>query len=157
MLHTGDLAPRFSLPTADMAQCSLEEFIGRGYVIIYFYPKDDTPGCTLEALEFTDLQDEFAQARTEVIAINRDSCVTHGAFRDKYGLTVHLLSDADGEVCAAYDVIREKLLYGVARQSIVRATFIIDLQGVIRHAFYDVKPKGHAAAMLELVRELAAT
>ncbi|MBV5308274.1 peroxiredoxin [Chromatium okenii] len=157
MLHLGDQAPRFSLPTADMEQITLDQFIGRRYAVIYFYPKDDTPGCTIEALEFTDLQTEFEQAHTEIIGISRDSCASHGAFRDKYGLTVHLLSDTDGDVCDAYDVWREKEVHGVKRQGIVRSTFIVDLDGIIRYALYDVKPKGHAAEVLQFVCNLATT
>ncbi|MBK1721222.1 peroxiredoxin [Thiocystis violacea] len=154
MLQNGDRAPVFSLPNADMERVDLEERIGRRNAVIYFYPKDDTPGCTMEALEFTDLQGEFDAAETEVIGISRDSCGSHGAFRDKFGITVHLLSDTDGEVCEAYDVWREKEAHGEKRMGIVRSTFVIDKAGVIRQAIYDVKPKGHAAQILEMVRAL---
>lgn len=155
MLHAGDQAPLFSLPNADMERVNLEDLIGRRHAVLYFYPKDDTPGCTMEALEFTDLQTEFDQAETEVVGISRDSCTSHGAFRDKYGLTVHLLSDTDGEACEAYGVWREKEAHGEKRMGIVRSTFIVDKQGMIRHALYDVKPKGHAAEILQLARALS--
>ncbi len=154
MLQSGDPAPLFSLPNADMERVSLADLIGRRHAVIYFYPKDDTPGCTLEALEFTDLQGEFDAAETEVIGISRDTCISHGAFRDKYGLTMHLLADIDGEACEAYRVWREKEAHGEKRMGMVRATFIIDKAGVIRHALYDVKPKGHATQVLDLVRAL---
>ena len=154
MLQSGDPAPLFSLPNADMERVSLADLIGRRHAVIYFYPKDDTPGCTLEALEFTDLQGEFDAAETEVIGISRDTCISHGAFRDKYGLTMHLLADIDGEACDAYRVWREKEAHGEKRMGMVRATFIIDKEGVIRHALYDVKPKGHATQVLDLVRAL---
>ncbi|TCT20167.1 peroxiredoxin [Thiobaca trueperi] len=154
MLQSGDPAPLFSLPNADMERVSLADLIGRRHAVIYFYPKDDTPGCTLEALEFTDLQGEFDAAETEVIGISRDTCISHGAFRDKYGLTMHLLADIDGEACEAYRVWREKEAHGEKRMGMVRATFIIDKEGVIRHALYDVKPKGHATQVLDLVRAL---
>ena len=154
MLQPGDRAPVFALPNADMERVGLESLMGRRHCVIYFYPKDDTPGCTMEALEFTDLQSEFDAAETEVIGISRDSCASHGAFRDKYGLSIHLLSDTDGEVCAAYDVWREKEAHGERRMGIVRSTFIVDKAGVIRQALYDVKPKGHAAQVLAMVQVL---
>lgn len=154
MLQSGDQAPLFSLPNADMERVSLADLLGRRHAVIYFYPKDDTPGCTLEALEFTDLQGEFDAAETEVIGISRDTCISHGAFRDKYGLTMHLLADIDGEACEAYRVWREKEAHGEKRMGMVRSTFIVDKAGVLRHALYDVKPKGHAAQVLELVRTL---
>jgi thioredoxin-dependent peroxiredoxin len=155
MVYAGELAPEFSLPTANTEPLTLAEVRSRGHAVLYFYPKDDTPGCTLEALEFTELQAEFAQAHTKIIAISRDSCASHRAFRDKYGLTVHLLADVTGVVCAAYDVLRDKTTEGGCCQNILRSTFIIDANGLIRHAFYDVNPTGHAAAMLDLVRQLA--
>ena len=154
MLQPGDRAPDFALPNADMEPVSLASLNGRHHAVIYFYPKDDTPGCTMEALEFTDLQAEFEAADTEILGISRDSCASHGAFRDKYGLSIHLLSDSDGEVCEAYGVWREKEAHGEKRLGILRSTFVVDKSGVVRHALYDVKPKGHAAQVLDLVRAL---
>lgn len=154
MLQPGDRAPVFSLPDADMERVSLDEILGRRHCVIYFYPKDDTPGCTMEALEFTDLQGEFDAAETDVIGISRDTCASHGVFRDKHGLTVRLLADPDGEVCTAYDVWREKEAHGERRMGILRSTFVIDKTGVVRHALYDVKPKGHAAQVLAMLRAL---
>ncbi len=154
MLHPGDQAPDFSLPDADMQRVSLNRYKNGRNVVLYFYPKDDTPGCTIEAIEFTDLQPEFEALETEVIGISKDSCNSHGAFRDKHGINVRLLSDSDGEVCNAYDVWREKEAHGAKRMGIVRSTFILDKTGTVRHALYDIKPKGHAAQVLELVREL---
>jgi thioredoxin-dependent peroxiredoxin len=154
MLQPGDQSPDFSLPNADMERVKLAELIGRRNCVIYFYPKDDTPGCTMEALEFTDLQSEFEAAETEIMGISRDNCSSHGTFRDKYGLSVQLLADIDGEVCEAYGVWREKEAHGEKRMGIVRSTFVVDKQGLIRQAIYDVKPKGHAAHVLELVRAL---
>jgi peroxiredoxin len=154
MLQPGDKAPLFSLPNADMERVTLEQLnVGRN-LVIYFYPKDDTPGCTMEALDFTDLQPEFDAADTDVVGISRDTCTSHGAFRDKYGLSVQLLADTEGEACEAYGVWREKEAHGEKRMGIVRSTFIVDRAGLIRHALYDVKPKGHAAQVLELVRSL---
>ncbi|TVQ89826.1 MAG: peroxiredoxin [Chromatiaceae bacterium] len=154
MLQPGDKAPAFVLPDADMDRVDSDRLLRQGHLVLCFYPKDDTPGCTMEALEFTDLQAEFEAAGAEVVGISRDSCASHGAFRDKYGLSVRLLADTDGETCMAYGVWREKEKNGERRAGILRSTFIIDRAGLIRHALYDVKPKGHAAQMLELVRAL---
>ncbi len=154
MLQPGDKVPVFTLPNADMEPVDLEQLIGRRNLVIYFYPKDDTPGCTMEALELSDLQAEFEAAETDVLGVSRDTCVSHGAFRDKHGLTIQLLADTDGEVCEAYGVWREKEAHGEKRMGIARSTFIVDRQGLVRHAIYDVKPKGHAAQVLELVRAL---
>ncbi len=154
MLQPGDQAPVFSLPNADMERVNLEDVIGHRNCIIYFYPKNDTPGCTMEALEFTDLYSEFEAAETEVIGISRDTCSSHGHFRDKYGLTVHLLADTDGEACEAYGVWREKEAHGEKRMGIMRSTFVVDKAGLIRHALYDIKPKGHAAQVLRLAQAL---
>ncbi|MBK1643654.1 peroxiredoxin [Thiocapsa imhoffii] len=154
MLQPGDKAPPFSLPNADMERVTLDRFLGQRNLVIYFYPKDDTPGCTMEALDFTDLESEFDALATDIVGISRDTCISHGAFRDKYGLTVQLLADTEGEACEAYHVWREKEVRGEKRMGIVRSTFIVDRDGVVRHALYDVKPKGHAAEMLELVRSL---
>jgi peroxiredoxin len=154
MLKAGDQAPVFSLPDADMERVDLTRQLGKTNLVLYFYPKDDTPGCTMEALEFSDLHQEFMDADTEIMGISRDNCASHGAFRDKYGLSVRLLADTDGEVCEAYDVWREKEARGERRMGIVRSSFIIDKQGVVRHALYDIKPKGHAQQVLELVQGL---
>ncbi|EGV34008.1 alkyl hydroperoxide reductase/ Thiol specific antioxidant/ Mal allergen [Thiorhodococcus drewsii AZ1] len=154
MLQPGDQAPLFSLPNADMERVSLEDLTHRRHCVIYFYPKDDTPGCTMEALEFSDLQDDFEAANTEIIGISKDSCASHGAFRDKHGLSVQLLADTDGETCEAYGVWREKEAHGEKRMGIMRSTFVVDKDGLIRHALYDIKPKGHAARILDLIRAL---
>ena len=154
MLEPGSHAPDFTLPDADMALHKLSKLKGK-VVVLYFYPKDDTPGCTMEALDFSDLQPEFEAADTEVLGISRDTCISHGAFRDKYGLTLRLLADPDGEACEAYGVWQEKEAHGEKRMGIVRSTFVIDKQGLIRHALSDVKPKGHAAVVLGLVQALS--
>ncbi|HHH38616.1 MAG TPA: peroxiredoxin [Sedimenticola sp.] len=154
MLKPGDPAPAFELPTADLEMMTSRELQGKKNVVLYFYPKDDTPGCTLEAIEFSDRLEAFQALDTEVIGVSRDNCLSHGDFRDKHGLTIHLLADIDGVLCRAYDVWREKEAHGVKRMGILRSTFIIDKQGIIRHALYDVKPKGHAEQVLERVRTL---
>ena len=154
MLQPGDQAPPFSLPDADMERVNLEQYRGNNHLVLYFYPKDDTPGCTIEALEFTDLQPEFSALDTLILGVSKDNCVSHGAFRDKHGIDVRLLADPEGEACEAYDVWREKEAHGEKRMGIVRSTFIVDKSGTIRHALYDIKPKGHAAQVLELLRGL---
>lgn len=154
MLQAGDHAPPFSLPDADMERVDLGQLIVEHNLVLCFYPKDDTPGCTMEVLEFTDLHPEFEATGTEIVGISRDTCASHGAFRDKYGLSVRLLADTDGEVCDAYGVWQEKEKNGERRMGIVRSTFIVTRDGVIRHALYDVKPKGHASRVLDMVREL---
>jgi len=153
MLSAGDKAPEFSLPDADMSITESASLSGKPYVI-YFYPKDDTPGCTMEGIEFTELMPDFEGLGVAVIGVSKDTCVSHAQFRDKFGLSVGLLADVEGQLCEAYGVWREKEAHGEKKMGIVRSTFVIDGEGVIRHAIYDVKPKGHAEQVLELVRAL---
>jgi peroxiredoxin Q/BCP len=123
--------------------------------VLYFYPKDDTPGCTLEAIDFSDLQDEFLDLDTVVLGVSMDDCMSHGAFRDKHGLAVQLLADAEGEVCEQYGVVQNKQVQGkVTRRGIVRSTFVIDKNGALRHILYGVNARGHASDVLDLVKEL---
>jgi peroxiredoxin Q/BCP len=154
MLRTGQAAPEFTLPDADMEMVSLADFRGRSHVVLYFYPKDDTPGCTREAIDFSDRENEFTELGTVVLGVSRDDCLSHGAFRDKHGLSVRLLSDADSEVCEKYAVLQEKEVEGTRRIAVSRSTFIIDRQGVLRHALYGVKATGHADDVLALVRQM---
>lgn len=155
MLKVGQSAPAFEIPDADMNLVRLSDFLGKKHVIVYFYPKDDTPGCTTEAIEFSDAEDDFAGADTVVLGVSRDDCLTHGAFRDKHGLSVTLLSDTDGEVCEAFGVMVDREVEGLGtRRVMMRSTFIIDKQGVLRDAFYGVNPRGHAVEILERVKEL---
>lgn len=154
MLNAGEKAPDFSIPDSDMQMVKLEDYIGSRNIVLFFYPKDDTPGCTIEALEFTDLEDEFNNTDAVILGVSRDNCASHGAFRDKHGLTVRLLADIDGEVCQDYDVWREKEAHGTKKMTILRSTFVIDKAGTVRHALYDVKPKGHAQTVLELLSAL---
>ena len=154
MLKSGDTAPTFELPNADLEMTTSRDFRDISNLVLYFYPKDDTPGCTLEAIQFSDLQEAFRSQDTEIIGISRDSCLSHGDFRDKHGLSINLLADVEGIACEAFDVWREKEAHGERRMGILRSTFVIDKQGIVRHALYDVKPKGHADRVLELVKEL---
>ena len=154
MLTTGIAAPAFELPDADMNLVKSSDFTGNKNIVLYFYPKDDTPGCTIEATEFSDLMAEFGELDTVILGVSRDNCMSHGNFRDKFGLDITLLADVEGQVCREYGVWQEREKNGEARMTIVRSTFVIDKSGVLRHALYDVKPKGHAGQLLELVRNL---
>ena len=151
-MQAGQAAPGFDLPDAEMEAVSLADFRNRKIVVLYFYPRDDTPGCTLEAIEFSDLQDEFTRCDAVVIGVNMDDCLSHSAFLDKHGLAVQLLADVDGEVCNIYGVLHEKELEGRKKICVQRSTFIIDKDGVLKHALYGVSPRGHAAQVLELLR-----
>lgn len=153
MLQKGDIAPGFTVADADMESFSLSDYKGKN-VVLYFYPKDDTPGCTLEAIEFSDMEDEFLRQNAVVIGVSRDDCISHAAFRDKHGLSVKLAADTEGELCNLYGVWQEKEKDGVKRMGIVRSTFIIDREGVIRHAMYNVNAKGHAAEVLGLLKQM---
>ncbi len=155
MLKVGQSAPVFEIPDADMNLVRLSDFRGKKHVVVYFYPKDDTPGCTTEAIEFSDAEDDFSGADTVVLGISRDDCLTHSAFRDKHGLSVTLLSDTDGEICEAFGVMVDREVEGLGtRRVMMRSTFIIDKEGVLRDAFYGVNPRGHAREVLERVKEL---
>ena len=153
MLQSGQVAPGFELPDADMNVVDLGGFRDQN-VVLYFYPRDDTPGCTMEAIGFSDLDDAFAKLKTVVIGVSMDDCMSHGDFRDKHGLSVCLLSDMEGEVCNRYEVLQDKEYEGRSRKCIQRSTFIIDRHGVVKHALYGVAARGHAKAVLELVRKL---
>jgi peroxiredoxin Q/BCP len=153
MLSVGDTAPAFQLPDADMELVKLSGYKGRT-VVLYFYPKDDTPGCTIEAIEFSELEDDFARSNAIVLGISKDDCLSHASFRDKHGLSVRLLADCDGTVCEKYGVWQEKEKEGVKKMGIVRSTFVVDGQGVVRHACYGVNARGHAAEILETVKKL---
>ena len=154
MLQAGQAAPGFDLPDAEMEAVSLAGFRNRKIVVLYFYPRDDTPGCTLEAIEFSDMQEEFARLNAVVIGVSMDDCLSHGSFLDKHGLAVRLLADVEGEVCNNYGVLHEKEHEGRKKTCIQRSTFIIDKHGTLRHALYGVSPRGHAAEVLKLVKGL---
>ncbi|MCW5604739.1 MAG: peroxiredoxin [Burkholderiales bacterium] len=155
MLQPGEPAPAFDLPDADMNMVNLDGFRNHCTVVLYFYPRDDTPGCTLEAIDFSDLEQDFRRLNTVVLGVSMDDCLSHGSFRDKHGLSVQLLADVEGEVCRRYAVLQEKEVDGRKKTGIMRSTFIIDRKGVIRHALYGVNPRGHVAEVLTLVRNMS--
>lgn len=152
-LEPGDKAPAFSLTRDGGDTISLAGLKGRK-VVLYFYPKDDTPGCTTEAIDFTRLTDEFAKAGTDVIGVSRDSVAKHEKFAAKHKLGVALGADEDGTVTEAYGVWQEKSLYGKKYMGIQRATFLIDGDGVIRRVWPKVSVKGHADEVLAAAKAL---
>jgi peroxiredoxin Q/BCP len=155
MLEPGQPAPEFELPDADMQTVDLSAFKGKKNVVLYFYPKDGTPGCTLVTTDFSDHEEQFFKHDCVVLGVSRDDCLTHADFRDRNGVTIGLLSDTEGEVCRKYGVIQHKQTEGgVLRECLVRSTFVIDKKGVIRHAEYGVNPRGHAAEVFDLVKRL---
>lgn len=161
-LTAGIEAPHFELPDSDMQTFSLASQQGKKNVVLYFYPKDDTPGCTMEANEFSGLEHEFSKLDTIVIGISRDDCLSHASFRDKYGLSVLLLSDPDARVCKRYGVMYEKeastepgrSVDGQKKLSVKRSTFVIDQHGKLRHVMYGVQAHGHAQEILNLIRDM---
>jgi len=154
MLQPGQSAPAFTLPDADMQSVDLNSFLGKKRIVLYFYPRDNTPACTLQAAEFSDHENEFDRCNCVILGVSRDDCLTHAEFRDKHGLAIGLLSDPEGEVCRRYGVLQEKETDGVRKECLVRSTFVIDKKGVIRHAAYGVNPKHHAAEIYDVVRKL---
>jgi peroxiredoxin Q/BCP len=154
MLHVNDPAPDFTLDNQDGEPVSLAAFRGKATIVLYFYPKDDTPGCTIEANQFTALADEFGALGVHVLGVSRDDCASHQAFSEKYGLRVELLADTDGELCRAYGVWQEKEKNGEKKMGIVRSTFIIDTSGKLIDVRYGVSPEGHAQAILEHLRQV---
>jgi peroxiredoxin Q/BCP len=155
MLEPGQPAPEFELPDADMQTVDLSAFKGKKNVVLYFYPKDGTPGCTLVTTDFSDHEEQFGKHDCVVLGVSRDDCLTHADFRDRNGVTIGLLSDTEGEVCRKYGVIQHKEGQdGSRRECLVRSTFVIDKKGVIRHVEYGVNPRGHAAEVFDLVRRL---
>ena len=154
MVKVGQVAPMFVLPDSDMESVDIAQFHGKNNLILFFYPRDDTPVCTLEATDFSDHEDEFLRHSCVVIGISRDDCIKHAEFRDRHGISVSLLSDKDGVVCKQYGVWQMKEMDGVRKHGIVRSTFVIDKQGVLRLMYSGVNAKGHVLDVLRAVKEL---
>ncbi len=154
VLQAGMNAPQFELPDADMEMFRLADLRGKKNAVLYFYPKDDTPGCTMEANEFTELEDDFAKLDTVVIGVSRDDCLSHAEFRDKHGLSVLLLADTESQVCEAYGVLVDRESNGGKIRAIQRSTFVIDKQGKLRHTLYGVHAHGHPREILKLLKEV---
>lgn len=149
----GDAAPQFDLPGAGGETISLAALKGKK-VVLYFYPKDDTSGCTKEAIEFNGLRDKFAKAKTVVIGMSPDSVKSHDKFRDKYELAFPLASDESKDVLSAYGVWVEKSMYGRKYMGVERSTFLIDADGKIARVWRKVKVPGHAEEVLEAAKKL---
>ncbi|MDH5572663.1 MAG: peroxiredoxin [Gammaproteobacteria bacterium] len=154
MLDKNQTAPNFKAVNQHNAPICLSDYQGKQNVVLYFYPKDDTPGCTIEANQFTELASEFAKADTVVLGVSKDSCASHQAFIDKFGLKVDLLADTSGELCEAYKVWREKEKNGVRTMGIVRSTFVINKAGMLVDVIYGASADGHAQVILDKVRSL---
>lgn len=153
-LQPGDQAPALNLPTDGNGNINLAEFKGKKNVVVYFYPKDDTPGCTVEAQGFRDRNADFAKADTVIIGISKDSCKSHDKFKEKYGLNFQLGSDETGEVCNAFGTWVEKSMYGKKYMGIQRDTFLIDKQGQIAQIWRKVKVDGHVDEVLVAAKKL---
>lgn len=171
MLHVGSTAPSFELPDARMEMIQLSSFRGKKNVVLYFYPRDGTPVCTREAIEFSDNEEEFSECDTVVMGVSRDDWMVHEEFCDKHGISVRLLSDTDCEVSRKYEVMMEHSANvtngngetngdanGAKREGmqekVRRCTFIIDKKGVLRHILHDMNPREHVGNVLGLVRQI---
>ena len=153
MLEEGDEAPNVTLPLPDGSSTSVADHAGK-ILVLYFYPKDDTPGCTTEAQAFTTLAEDFARSGATIIGVSKDSAARHRKFSDKYGLKLQLASDNDGSICEAYGTWIEKSLYGRKYMGIDRATFLIGKDRRIVRIWRKVKVKGHAEEVLAAVKGL---
>ena len=151
MLNIGDKAPNFTLPDKDGNNVSLSDFLGKK-VIVYFYPKDNTPGCTKQACGFSENIQEFENNNTVIIGISKDSQKSHQNFTQKYDLKINLLSDVERQAIEAYGVWQEKKLYGKVSMGIVRTTFVIDEQGNIEKIFDKVKAAQNPEEVLDYIK-----
>jgi len=154
MLTINDQAPGFDAVDQNNNAINSNDYAGKKNIVLYFYPKDDTPGCTIQANQFTSSVDGFTQADTVVIGVSKDDCQSHQAFIDKFGLKIELIADTDGKVCDDYGVWQEKEKNGVKKMGIVRSTFVINKEGKLVYVEYGVSPEGHAEKMLDLVKKL---
>ena len=153
MIAAGEEAPDFTLETDEEKQVSLKDYRGKK-VALYFYPKDGTPGCTTEALEFKEVAEQFSKEGAVILGISKDSVKSHQKFKEKHQLPFALLSDPEAKVLNEYGVWKEKVLYGRKFMGTERTTFLIDEKGIIRKIYRKVKPEGHAqACLLDLTRE----
>ena len=156
MLQVGSTAPSFELPDASMEMIRLSSFRGKKNVVLYFYPKDGTPVCTREALDFSDHETDFDDCDTVVMGVSRDDCMVHEEFCDKHGISVRLLSDMDCEVSRKYEVMIEQAVNGRVQTGVKRCTFVIDKKGVLRHILRDMNPREHVSEVLNIVRHINA-
>ncbi|QKI89433.1 peroxiredoxin [Thiomicrorhabdus xiamenensis] len=153
MAKIGDRLPQFSLQATNERTLSEQDFIGR-YSVLYFYPKDSTPGCTTEGLDFTALHNEFAALDAQIFGISMDSMRRHENFKDKQGFTFDLISDPEAELCQALGVYQLKKNFGKEYMGIVRSTFLIDPEGKVAALWSPVKVKGHAEEVLQTLKQM---
>ncbi len=153
MVSIGKKVAGFSLPATGDKELSLEDFKGKN-LVLYFYPKDSTSGCTLEGQNFRDSHEQFREHNTAILGVSRDSLKAHENFKSKQNFPFDLLSDPDETLCRQFDVIQEKNMYGRKFMGIVRSTFLIDGEGILRQEWRKVRVKGHAQAVLDAVLAL---
>ncbi|MBS1124147.1 MAG: alkyl hydroperoxide reductase/Thiol specific antioxidant/Mal allergen [Deltaproteobacteria bacterium] len=153
MVEVGKKAPAFTLASSDGGKLKLSDHAGK-IVVLYFYPRDNTPGCTVEAQEFRDALPALTKLGAVVLGVSKDSIDTHGKFRDKHALTFPLLTDADGKVMEAYGAWGDKVLYGKKSKGIIRSTVLIGKDGKVARHWPKVSVKGHVAAVVEAVKAL---
>ncbi|MDH5359746.1 MAG: peroxiredoxin [Gammaproteobacteria bacterium] len=149
----GKKVPAFSLPATGEQQISLADLKGK-YVVLYFYPKDSTPGCTREGQDFRDNKAKFSRQQAMILGVSRDSIKAHENFKAKQGFNFELLSDKEEVLCGIFDVIKEKTLYGKKHMGIERSTFIIDPDGVLKHEWRKVKVDGHVDEVLTVLKQI---
>ena len=153
MVSVGKRVANFTLPATGDKMLSLNDFKGT-HLVLYFYPKDHTPGCTREGQDFRDVYNDFREAGSDILGVSRDSIRTHENFCRKQSFPFDLLSDADGKLCNQFDVIKEKSMYGRKYKGIERSTFLIDASGVLSHEWRKVRVAGHVDEVLQTVRSL---
>ena len=153
MVSIGKKVANFSLPATGEKELSFKDFQGT-HLVLYFYPKDSTPGCTLEGQNFRDSYQQFRDAGADILGVSRDSLKAHENFKAKQGFPFDLLSDQDEKLCRQFDVIHEKNMYGRKFMGIVRSTFLIDSSGKLRQDWRKVRVKGHVDEVLEAVKAL---
>ena len=153
MLEIGEKAPGFCLEDPDRGEICLKDLKGK-WVVLYFYPKDNTKGCTMEALEFTAAEDEFKEKNAVIIGVSPDSLKSHTNFRQKHDLSINLLSDTEKKVLEEYGVWQKKKMYGREYMGVVRSTYLIDPEGKIAHVWPKVRVKGHVDNVMEKLSEL---
>lgn len=154
MLETQQKAPVFTAVNQRNESISLDAYKGKKNIVLYFYPKDDTPGCTIEANQFTEHTSEFNQMDTVIFGVSKDSCNSHQDFIQKYGIQFELLADEAGDLCEQYGVWQEKEKGGIKKAGIVRSTFIINKEGVLVDMEYGVSPEGHAKKVLDKIKQM---
>jgi peroxiredoxin Q/BCP len=154
MLTVGEAVPDFSYQATNQQQGALRDLQGRA-LVLYFYPKDNTPGCTRESEDFRDSHAEFTRHQTQIMGISRDSLTSHEKFKAKLQLPFELISDPDEVICQLFDVIKLKNMYGKQVRGIERSTFLIDRAGILQHQWRKVKVANHVSEVLEAVRQLS--